>query len=215
MTDPLFARFGREFQAGEVLFREGEPGDVLYVIQSGIIRITKHIGGTEKLLAILGPGDFLGELAVLNSKPRTATAAAAETARCLLVDAKTLETMVMRNSEIAVRLIKRLAKRLDAANALVEILMHTDPKTRIMLSLARHADLYGEVTDDGIRLRVSGAQIAEEVGVDERVANEVILRLSRLKMVEDEGSQLVVTDIGRLREFLELLEMPQKFGGES
>lgn len=215
MTDPLFARFGREFQAGEVLFREGEPGDVLYVIQSGIIRITKHIGGTEKLLAILGPGDFLGELAVLNSKPRTATATAAETARCLLVDAKTLETMVMRNSEIAVRLIKRLAKRLDAANALVEILMHTDPKTRIMLSLARHADLYGEVTDDGIRLRVSGAQIAEEVGVDERVANEVILRLSRLKMVEDEGSQLVVTDIGRLREFLELLEMPQKFGGES
>ncbi len=215
MTDPLFSRFGREFQAGEILFREGEAGDILYVIQSGSIRITKNIGGSEKLLAILVPGDFLGELAVLNSKPRTATATAVETTRCLLIDAKTLESMVMRNTEIAVRLIKRLAKRLDAANALVEILMHTDPKTRIMLSLARHADLYGEATDDGIRLRVSGAQIAEEVGVDERVANEVILRLSRLNLVEDEGSQLVVKDLGRLREFLEFLEMPQKFSGES
>ena len=42
MTDPLFPRFGREFRAGEVLFREGESGEEMFVIQSGIVRISKH-----------------------------------------------------------------------------------------------------------------------------------------------------------------------------
>ena len=52
--------------------------------------------------------------------------------------------MVARNAEIALRLIKKLAKRLDSADALVEILMHRDPKARVMLALARHADAFGE-----------------------------------------------------------------------
>ena len=74
MSDPLFARFGREYQPGDVLFREGESGDVMFVIQSGAVRIAKSVGGDDKILAILGPGEFLGEMAILNGKPRTATA---------------------------------------------------------------------------------------------------------------------------------------------
>src|SRR6188474_742227 len=149
MTDPLFARFGREFPAGEVLFREGESADVMFVIQSGAVRITKEVGGEAKVLAVLGPGEFLGELAILNGKPRTATATVVETARCLVIEAKTLEAMVARNAEIALRLIKKLAKRLDSADTLIEILMHRDPKARVMLALARHADAFGEATPNG------------------------------------------------------------------
>jgi len=72
--DPLFARFGREFPAGDVLFREGDSGEVMFVIQSGAVRISKSISGEDKVLAVLGPGEFLGEMAILNGKPRTATA---------------------------------------------------------------------------------------------------------------------------------------------
>ncbi|MCK6590361.1 MAG: Crp/Fnr family transcriptional regulator [Polyangiaceae bacterium] len=213
MSDPLFARFGREYAPGEVLFREGEPGDTMFVIQSGAARITKSVGGEEKLLAVLGPGEFLGELAILNSKPRTATATVVEPMRCLLIEKKTLEAMVAKSTEISLRLIKKLASRLDAANSLIEILMHTDPKARIMLALSRHAAAYGERTEEGIRLRTTTADIASEVGVDEDVASDVIARLRRLRLVSDEGGELVVADVGRLQEFLEFIESPSP-GGE-
>ena len=215
MSDPLFARFGREYHAGEVLFREGEPGDVMFVIQAGAVRITKEVGGEEKTLAILGPGEFLGEMAILNGKPRTATAVVVDTARCLVIDAKTLEAMVARNAEIAVRLIKKLAKRLDSADTLVEILMHKDPKARVMLALSRHADAFGEPTADGIRIRTTAVDLAQEVGVDLSVANEVVGRLRRLRLLTEEPGGFIVADVGRVRDFLEFLEMPQKFGGES
>lgn len=215
MSDPLFARFGREFQAGDVLFREGESGEVMFVIQSGAVRIAKQIGGEDKVLATLGPGEFLGEMAILNGKPRTATATVVDTARCLVIEAKTLQSMVARNSEIALRLIKKLAKRLDSADTLVEILMHKDPKARVMLALSRHADAFGEPIADGIRVRTNAGELAREVGVDQEVAEEVLARLKRLRLVAEEPGALVVADVGRLRDFLEFLEMPQKFGGES
>ncbi|MFT3769833.1 MAG: Crp/Fnr family transcriptional regulator [Minicystis sp.] len=214
MSDPLFARFGREYQPGDVLFREGESGDVMFVIQSGAVRISKAVAGDDKVLAVLGPGEFLGEMAILNGKPRTATATVTEATRCLVIDAKTLESMVARNAEIALRLIKKLAKRLDSADTLVEILMHKDPKARVMLALSRHADAFGEPTDDGIRVRITAEDLAREVGVDVTVAHEVMARLRRLRLVTEDESSLIVADVGRLQDFLEFLEMPQKFSGE-
>jgi CRP/FNR family transcriptional regulator, cyclic AMP receptor protein len=211
MNEPLFARFGREYQAGEVLFREGEPGDTMFVIQAGAVRITKSMGGDQKVLAVLGPGEFVGEMAILNGKPRTATATVIEAARCLLIDARTLEAMVARNPEIAMRLIKKLARRLDSADTLIEILMHTDPKARVMLALARHAEAFGETVADGVRIRATAADVAQEVSVPEATAQDVIARLKRLRLVREEPGGMVVSDIARLRDFLELLEMPQKF----
>src|SRR4051812_48822325 len=174
MSDPLFARFGREYAPGTELFREGESGDVMFVIQAGAVRITKQIGGEPKVLAVLGPGEFLGEMAILNGKPRTATATVVETTRCLVIEAKTLESMVAKNAEIALRLIKKLAKRLDSADTLVEILMHRDPKARVMLALARHADAFGEPTPEGIRIRTTAEEIAREVGVEQAIVDEVM-----------------------------------------
>jgi CRP-like cAMP-binding protein len=214
-SDPLFARFGREYQPGEVLFHEGEAGEVMFVIQAGAVRIAKAIGGEEKVLAVLGPGEFLGEMAILNGKPRTATATVVEPTRCLVIEARTLEQMVTRNAEIAIRLIKKLAKRLDSADTLVEILRHRDPKARVMLALARHADAFGEHTEEGIRVRTTAADIAREVGVEEAVAAEVMARLRRLRLINEEESSIIVADVGRLQDFLEFLEMPQKFGGEA
>jgi CRP-like cAMP-binding protein len=216
MSDPLFARFGREYQPGDVLFREGEAGELMFVIQSGAARISKNIGGDDKVLAVLGPGEFLGEMAILNGRPRTATATVVEPTRCLVIDARTLEAMVARNAEIALRLIKKLAKRLDSADTLVEILMHRDPKARVMLALARHADAFGEHTPDGVRVRTTTVELAREVGVEMAVAEEVMARLRRLRLIGDEeGNSILVADVGRLQDFLEFLEMPQKSGGES
>jgi CRP/FNR family cyclic AMP-dependent transcriptional regulator len=205
-------RFARDYAAGTVLFEEGQPGDYMYVVQSGEVEIRRMVGETERVLAVLTPGEFLGEMAILNGKPRTATATVVEPMRCLVIEAKTLEQMVARNAEIALRLIKKLAKRLDSADTLVEILMHRDPKARVMLALARHADAFGEHTEAGTRVRTTAPELAREVGVDESVAQEVMARLRRLHLITEEETSIIVADVGRLQDFLEFLEMPQKFG---
>jgi CRP/FNR family transcriptional regulator, cyclic AMP receptor protein len=214
MSDPLFTRFGREFSAGDVLFREGDPGDQMYVIQTGAIRITKNVAGVDRVIAILGPGEFLGELAILNDKPRVATATVVDDARCLVIEAKTLESMVTRSGEIAMRLIKKLAKRIDSADSLIELLMHRDPKARIMLALARHAEAFGERTDEGIKIRTSSEELARDVGVESAVAVEVMTRLRRLRLATEITDGIVVADVGRLQDFVEFLEMPHNTSGE-
>jgi len=212
MSDPLFSRFGREFHAGDVLFHEGELGEEMYVIQSGTVEITKKTGDVDLPIATLGRGDFLGEMAILNDKPRTATARAQDDVRCLVLDARTLETMIKNNSEIALRLIKKLASRLDAADSLVQILLNPDPQARVLLALRRAAESFGERSGDGIRVRTTVDQLAREVGVEATQVNDVLWRLHRMHIVQDPGDgSLVVTDLGKLHEFLELVEMPHKF----
>ncbi len=211
--DQLFARFGKKCAQGTTLFEEGDLGDKLYVLQSGKVRITKTVQDKTKVLAILGPGDFFGEMAILNQKPRTATATVVEEAQLLVLDGKTLQQMVVSNAEIAVRLIKKLARRLDAANTLIEILMHKDPKARVILGLSREASVAGDPASDGtIKLAVDAAGLAQQVGLTEDEVNAVLKRVVRLGMVRADAGGLVITDVERLHEFLEFLEMQERFG---
>jgi CRP-like cAMP-binding protein len=218
MTDPLFARFGRDFRAGDVLFLEGDTGEEMYVIQSGAVQVSKRIGDEERPIATLGRGEFLGEMAILNAKPRTASAIVIEDARCLVIDARTLEMMITKSPEIAMRLVKKLAKRLDAADALVQILLNPDPRARVLLGLKRQAEAYGEVTPTGVKVHVSPDDLARELGIDVEDVHDVLGRLKRLRIASEEAStegqphSIVIADVGRLLEFLEFLDMPRRFG---
>jgi CRP/FNR family cyclic AMP-dependent transcriptional regulator len=210
MTDSLFPRFGRDFSVGEVLFREGETGDEMFVIQTGRVRISKLVAGEQRSLATLGRGEFVGEMAILNEKPRTATATVVEDATLLVIGAKTLELMISNNSEIAFRLIKKLARRLDSADELVQILLNPDPQARVMMGLRRHAEAFGEETPTGTKVNLSAEDLAKEVGTDVGHVHDVLRRLTRLRIASaaEQGESIVVADVGRLLEFLEFLVRP-------
>jgi CRP-like cAMP-binding protein len=212
-ADQLFARFGKDCPKGTVLFREDDPGDRMYVIQSGKVRITKQAQNREKVLAVLGPGEFFGEMAILNAKPRTASAEVIEDARLLVIDGRTLEQMVISNTEIAVRLIKKLARRLDAADALIEVLMHRDPKARVILGLSHEASVVGKKQPDGsLIVPLDMAQLAQQIGLSEHEVAGVITRLTRLGIVSAGPEGFTIHDGERLHEFLEFLQMQEKFG---
>src|SRR4029077_14447565 len=120
----------KELTKGTVLFREGEPGKEMFVLQSGRVAISKKVRDVEKVLATLGPGEFFGEMSIISNKPRNASATVADDAKLLVIDPQTFESMIRGNSEIAVRLIKKLADRLSEADAQIENLMHADPTSR-------------------------------------------------------------------------------------
>ena len=206
-AEHLFERFGKACLAGELLFREGDRGRTMYVLQSGKIKISKAVDDEVKTLAVLGPGEFFGEMAILNDKPRTATAEVLEDAKLLVIDARTFEQMVVSNTEIAVRLIKKLARRLDSADALIEILMHTDPKARVILGLARESEIGGRILPDGsILVPLNAEGLAKQVGLEPTATDQVLSRLYRLGIVHQHADGLVIQDTRRLHEFLEFLE---------
>lgn len=212
--DALFARFGRQFEPGSVIFTEGEHGKHMFVLQSGRVRIVKEHASGARVLAVLGPGEFFGEMAILNDKPRTATAEAVDVVQVLALDGRMFESMVVGNTEIAVRLIKKLSRRLDSANALIEILMEQDPRVRVILGLSRIAEEFGTQTDEGVYVPVSTVELASQIGLGESHVEEVMVRLARLKILTavPEGGW-VIREPARLQEFLEFLEMRDRVDG--
>jgi CRP/FNR family cyclic AMP-dependent transcriptional regulator len=213
MSDPLFQRFGREYGAGDVLFREGERGSEMFVIQSGVVQIVKRVGADARPLASLGRGEFVGEMAILNDKPRTATAIVLEDAKCLVIDGATLEHMIAHSTEIAMRLVKKLARRLDSADEMIQILLNPDPKARVLMSLKRHAEGFGEESGLGVRVHASSGDLAREVGVDHAQVSDVLERLRRLRIATEDDGGILITDLPRLLEFLEFVEIPLRFEG--
>lgn len=209
--DQLFQRFGREFAAGEVLFREGEPGREMYVVQQGRVNISKRVGDVEKILSSFGPGEFLGEMSILNNKPRSATATCAEASRLLVIDAKTFEAMIRSNAEIAIRMIKKLADRLQDANDQIENLLFADASARVVHYLATAAER-GAHTPAGQKIEILPKELAARVGVKAEQADDVLLRLVKGKLVLVQADGFIVPDGAKLRQFLEFIQMKSYFG---
>ena len=93
----------RKQPSGTVLFREGDRGQTMYVIRSGKVNISKRIGDSEITLAVLGPGEFFGETALLEGLPRSAGATVVEEALLIELGQGAFATLVRKNSEIAQR----------------------------------------------------------------------------------------------------------------
>jgi CRP-like cAMP-binding protein len=98
--------------AGQVVFREGQRGEEMYVIEEGEVEIVKLHGPVERTLSTLGAGDFFGEMSLLEGQPRLATARARSDARLLPIDASTFDQMLRENPEITIRMMRRLSQRL-------------------------------------------------------------------------------------------------------
>jgi len=113
----LLTTFSQEerFRQGEVIFREGDPGDRLYIVLDGLVRISKFIPGVgEEALAILGRGEFFGEMALVDGAPRSADAIAhSETAIVLAIDQRVLADILSRDPESALRFLRILGRILS------------------------------------------------------------------------------------------------------
>jgi CRP-like cAMP-binding protein len=121
----------RPYTEDSVIFCEGEPGNELFIIQSGSVKITKIVDNKEVLLAVLKAGDIFGEMALLESKPRAASAVAYKNCKVMTVNRANFEQMIAREPQLIARLTTLLAERIwfiykQIANTLI-----TDPLGRV------------------------------------------------------------------------------------
>jgi CRP-like cAMP-binding protein len=118
--EQLFWKFGKDFPKGTVLFREGELGRDMFIIQKGKVQVRKKVGTTEKVLAELSDGEFFGEMALLMGMDRSATVEVIEDSKILVVSPDTFESLLKGNIEIALKMLKKMASRLRALDERLE-----------------------------------------------------------------------------------------------
>jgi len=107
---------GRVYHDGEVIIRQGEAGDCMYEIQSGEVEVIQEKSGKEICLAVLGKGDFFGEMAIFEHDVRSATVRALGEVRALTIDKRTFLRRITEDPSLAFRIVERMSHRIREMN---------------------------------------------------------------------------------------------------
>jgi CRP-like cAMP-binding protein len=202
MSDQSLAdKFGVRLSAGTTVFRQGDPGGSMYVIRAGKVRVLKESHGRQRVVMTLGPGDFFGEMAVVTGRPRSATAEVLEEAELLKVPAEKLQEMVMDTGEVAIRLIRHLAERLENANRFIDVLLEDDMTARVVLEIQETL----QSAERSVAPDITVEDLALKLGVDKNDVRSALRRLTRVGVVEVSSGFVLIKDKTRLAEFLDFV----------
>jgi len=167
----------RTFRSGEVIFHREDPGQVLYVIKEGKVKISLiSPDGQEISLVVFGKGECFGEFAILDGLPRSADVVALEKVECYTLQRSDFHNAIMKNPKIAIQIIEVLTRRLRSTDQMVEDLIFLDVYGRVAKKLLELADTHGTKVDDGTRIdvRLTQQEIASMVGASRESVNKVM-----------------------------------------
>lgn len=168
----------RRFRRNETIFHLGDPGDALFIVASGIVKITlPSETGDEAILATLRPGDFFGELALLDGGPRSATAIALEPTETLVLPRDRFRELISDQPAIRDAVFAALARELRRLTTHVEELHFLDIAGRLAAVLARLTSEQGIRVDAGaIRLAapLTQSDLAAMVGCTRQSVNKLL-----------------------------------------
>jgi CRP-like cAMP-binding protein len=140
----------KEFIKGEIIFREGDLGDVMYILQEGVVDLKKKVEKGEVVLKTINrSSEFFGEMALIDGRPRSASAVAAAPSKAFVIYRQSFEKMILNNGKFALKIIKILSERIRNSNYQLETLIDTSPRDRMMFGMAQFAGKFGEKLING------------------------------------------------------------------
>ncbi|WNV92018.1 Crp/Fnr family transcriptional regulator [Umezawaea sp. Da 62-37] len=190
-----------QFPRGHVIFAAGEPGDRLYVIESGKVKIGRRLpSGREHLLNIFGPSDMFGELSLFDPGPRTATATAVTAVHTVSMDRAALRQAIGSRPEIAEQLLRSLTRRLHQANAMTVDLTVTDVAGRVAKTLLRLTERFGSQETGLLRVThdLTQEEIGQLVGASRETVNKALAHFTERGWLRREGKGVLILDPERL-----------------
>jgi CRP/FNR family cyclic AMP-dependent transcriptional regulator len=189
----------RRFRRGEVIFHVGDPGDALFVIVSGEVKISlPSETGDEAILATLRPGDVFGELALLDGAPRSASASALTPAETVILPRDRFRELIATETGVRDALLASIAGELRRLTTHVEELHFLDITGRLAARLVRLADEGGtHLADGSMRLRTNLTQgdLAAMVGCTRQSVNKLLGQFTDEGLIRLERDGIVVTDL--------------------
>ena len=175
----------RIYRAGEWLFRRGDPGDGIFAIVSGDVKIVlESASGNQVVVRNVSDGDVLGELAVLDGEPRTASAVAASPVRSLHISKSRFLTWLREHPAASVAMLQHVAYRLRTTNEQVAELGLLDMDARIRRAVLQRFEASPAGAVEGARLRINQREVAEQLGVTRESVNKHLARLRDKGVIE-------------------------------
>jgi CRP-like cAMP-binding protein len=198
----LFEKFGQVVEAGRVIFKEGDPGDTMYILQKGRVKITKRVADVEKILMVLGKGDFFGEMALIRQTTRTATASAIDTCELLCFNRTGFLNMISKNTNIAMNIIETLCLRLEKADNQIRDLAKRDIKSLVISSLneLRRAQKTpeGGVGVQNVNYTDTVREIAQQINVPQKDVESELERLIASGFLVKSGNTIQILKVTEL-----------------
>ena len=203
---PMFASFAedqlrtlvtlvsrRNAPRGSVIMREGDPVDSLYIVVSGRLKVMMgESDGKEVILGILGPGEFFGEMGLIDDRPRSATVIAIEPCELLSVTKRAFKKCLLENYEVAMTVLRVLVRRLREADRKIGSLAMLDVYgrvARLLLDMSENVDGQRVVTK-----RLPKQDIAKMIGASREMVSMVMRDLELSGYFEVRGSTIVLRD---------------------
>jgi len=186
---------------GEILFREGETEDRLYVVVAGKIKLGRSgSAGRENLLAVLGPGQMFGELSVFDPGPRSSTATAVTAVEVRTLEHDELMRWIEGHPEVARSLLGQLAGRLRRANDVVADLVFSDVPGRVAKQLLELARRFGDRKDDGVHVHhdLTQEELAQLVGASRETVNKALADFAARGWIRLEPRSVTLLDVERV-----------------
>lgn len=186
----------RRYREGDTIFHRDDPGVALYIILSGRIKIHNETGeGADMIIAVLQPGDFFGELAVLDGDERSADATTVEPSELLMLTREDMHDIIQRHPKIGINLLMTVAGRLRRTTSALQAVSTLDVNGRVAKQLLVLSEQCGIVTTRGVEIamRLTQSDIAALVGASRESVNKVLGFFRRRGWVDfDERHRLII-----------------------
>jgi len=190
--------------AREFLFSKGDPGDRLYLVASGRVRVgVVSAEGREVTYALIGPGQMFGEIAVLDGGERTADATAVEACELLAFERRDVLGVIRANADYALRLIEILCARVRHADELLEDIFFLSLPGRLAKQLLSLGETIGEKPPkgEGVTIRMSQQAVADHMGISRESVNKVLSKWEQAGIVSLWRGQITIFDRDGLQSF--------------
>jgi len=202
ITQNIYQKFTKTFEPGEVLFKEGEHGDVMFIIIQGEVEIRKRTSAkTARTLITFHEGDIFGEMALVEKKPRSATAIAITPCRTLVMNEALLDNMIENNADFAKKMIRILSERIRKANYIIQNIVSTNRQNQIFNGLKTFAQDKGISTFKGHRVSLSEFTdwARNRLGISEKELKSTIADLLKRRIVSPSavGKEEIIVNLNR------------------
>jgi CRP/FNR family transcriptional regulator/CRP/FNR family cyclic AMP-dependent transcriptional regulator len=181
----------RTYKPGTILFRENEEGTVFYLVLSGAVKIyTSNSQGEDKIMSILTAGDSFGELALLDGKPRSATAQAIEDTTVISLFARNFQILLKEHFDLNLSILKQLSLRLRETNQQVHDLTYMDAKQRVVKNLIKLANDHGNRvgTFVHVKINLNYDELSQLAGVSKPLVFQVLAELQTKRILTVSGN---------------------------